>query len=66
MLADDVEVVIGVDTPKQAHTAAIVNRLGGVAATVDFAADLSGYRKVLARVAGCGGARGGGGGGAGG
>ena len=57
MLADQVEFVIGVDTHKQAHTAAVVDRVGGVAETFEFAADPTGYRKVLARVAARGGAR---------
>jgi len=57
MLADDVEWVIGVDTHKQAHTAAVVDRLGGVSETFEFCADPAGYRRVLARVAGRGGLR---------
>jgi transposase len=62
MLADQVEVVIGVDTHKEGHTAAIVDRFGGVAETFEFAANRAGYRLVLrragahdgARVWGCG------------
>ena len=57
MLADDVEFVVGVDTHKQAHTAAVVDRLGGVAETFEFTADPTGYRKVLGRVAVRGGIR---------
>jgi len=57
MLADDVEVVIGVDTHKQAHTAAVVDRVGGVSATFEFAANPTGYRKMLGRVAAHGGIR---------
>ncbi len=57
MLADDVEFVVGVDTHKQAHTAAVVDRLGGVSETFEFAADPAGYRSVLARVAAHGGTR---------
>ena len=57
MLADDVEWVIGVDTHKQAHTAAVVDRLGGVTETLEFTADPAGYRRVLARVSGRGGLR---------
>lgn len=57
MLADHVEFVIGVDTHKQAHTAAVVDRLGGVSETFEFPADPTGYRKVLARVESCGGMR---------
>ena len=52
MLADQVEVVIGVDTHKQTHTAAVVDRLGGVGATFEFTADRAGYRSVLRRVVG--------------
>jgi len=57
MLADQVEFVIGVDTHKQAHTAAVVDRLGGVSETFEFPADPTGYCKVLARVEACGGMR---------
>ena len=57
MLADDVEFVIGVDTHKQTHTAAVVDRLGGVGETFEFAADPAGYRRVLARVTAGGGIR---------
>jgi len=57
MLADDVEFVIGVDTHKQAHTAAVVDRLGGVAETFEFAANPTGYGRVLGRVAAHGGIR---------
>ena len=57
MLADDVEFVIGVDIHKQAHTAAVVDRLGGVAETFEFAANPTGYGRVLGRVAAHGGIR---------
>jgi len=57
MLADQVEFVIGVDTHKQAHTAAVVDRLGGVSETFEFPADPTGYHSVLARVEACGGSR---------
>ena len=57
MLADDVEWVIGVDTHKKAHTVAVVDRLGGVTETLEFAADPAGYRRVLARVSDRGGLR---------
>jgi transposase len=50
MLADGVEFVVGVDTHKQAHTAAMVDRLGGVGETFEFSADPSGYRSALGRV----------------
>jgi len=51
MLADQVDVVIGVDTHKECHTAAIVDRFGGVAETFEFGANRAGYRSVLQRVA---------------
>ncbi|MEE9206385.1 MAG: IS110 family transposase [Acidimicrobiia bacterium] len=57
MLADGVEFVIGVDTHKQTHTAAVVDRLGGVGETFEFAADPTGYREVLGRMAAHGGTR---------
>ncbi len=50
MLADGVEFVVGVDTHKQAHTAAMVDRLGGVGETFEFPADPAGYRSALGRV----------------
>jgi len=57
MLADGVEFVIGVDTHKQTHTAAIVDRLGGVSKTFEFSAGPAGYREVLGRVTAPGGVR---------
>ena len=57
MLADGVEFVVGVDTHKQAHTAAVVDRLGGVGETFEFSADPAGYRSVLGRVTAHGGTR---------
>ncbi len=51
MLADQVEFVVGVDTHKQSHTAAMVDRLGGVSETLEFGADPAGYRMVLDWVA---------------
>ncbi|NQV05747.1 IS110 family transposase [bacterium] len=57
MLADQIEFVVGVDTHKHTHTAAIVDRLGGVSETLEFPADPSGYRGVLARMGACGGSR---------
>jgi hypothetical protein len=57
MLADGVEFVVGVDTPKQSHTAAMVDRLGGVSETLEFGADPAGYRSVLSRVEAHGGVR---------
>ncbi len=57
MLADGVELVIGVDTHKHAHTAALVDRVGGVTETFEFPADPAGYRRALGRVAAHGGVR---------
>jgi len=57
MLPDSVELVVGIDTHKEAHTAAVVDRLGGVSETFEFPADPAGYRKVLGRVAGGGAVR---------
>lgn len=54
MLADTVELVVGVDTHKEAHTAAIVDRLGGVVESFEFTADSGGYRRAVARVAAVG------------
>jgi transposase len=47
MLAELVEVVIGVDTHKDTHTAAVVDaRTGGVLARVTVAADPDGYAEL--------------------
>lgn len=51
MLADGVELVIGVDTHKTSHTAAVVDRFGRVAKTFEFTANPAGYRKALSQVA---------------
>jgi transposase len=48
MLADDVEVVIGVDTHKHSHTAAAVGRTGAVFEQITVAADPGGCRRLLA------------------
>ena len=50
MLTDHVDVVIGVDTHKDTHTAAIVDRFGGVLEVFEFPANRAGYRSALARV----------------
>jgi hypothetical protein len=47
MLAERVDFVIGVDTHREAHTAAVVNTSGSVQADVAVPADAFGYRKVL-------------------
>ena len=49
MLAELVEVVIGVDTHKDTHTAAVLEtRTGGVVARVTVAADPDGYAELIA------------------
>ena len=49
MLADTVELVIGVDTHKQTHTAAVVTATtGAVIAQATAAATPAGYRQLLA------------------
>ena len=48
MLADQVDVVIGVDTHKRTHTAAVVTPTGGLLDHVTVAADASGAKRVLA------------------
>jgi transposase len=51
MLADLVEVVIGVDTHKDTHTAAVLNaRTGGVLARATVPADPDGYAELVALV----------------
>jgi len=50
MLAEDIAHVIGVDTHKASHTAAIVDRLGGVLASTTIATDAFGQRRLLAWV----------------
>jgi transposase len=49
MLADETDFVIGVDTHRDRHSAAIVNATGGVLEELELAASGSGYRSVLAR-----------------
>ncbi len=49
MLADETDFVIGVDTHRDRHSAAIVNATGGVLEELDLAASSGGYRNVLAR-----------------
>src|SRR5512147_1499536 len=49
MLADLVEVVIGVDTHKDTHTAAVLDtRSGGVLARTTVSADPDGYAELVA------------------
>ena len=47
MLADQVDHVIGVDTHRDSHSAAIVNRSGAVEADTSVATDAFGYRRLL-------------------
>ena len=48
MLAEQCDVVVGVDTHRDTHTAAFVDRLGGVGDTLVITADQRGYRSLLA------------------
>ena len=48
MLADQVDAVIGVDTHKESHTAAVVEPTGGVVAHLTVPSDAFGARRVLA------------------
>src|SRR6185312_12494053 len=48
MLAEQCDVVVGVDTHRDTHTAAFVDRLGGVGDTLVITADTRGYRSLLA------------------
>ncbi len=48
MLADQVDVVVGVDTHKHTHTAAAVSATGAVLDHVTVAADPKGYRQLVA------------------
>jgi transposase len=48
MLADQVDVVIGVDTHKTSHTAAVVEPTGGVVAHLTVPSDALGAKRVLA------------------
>jgi transposase len=48
MLADEVDVVIGVDTHKHTHTAASVSSTGAVLEQVTVAADPAGCRRLMA------------------
>jgi len=46
MLADRIDYVIGIDCHKNTHTAAVVDQLGGLLATVTVATNGSGYREL--------------------
>jgi hypothetical protein len=55
MLADQIDVVIGVDTHRDRHALAVVGaRTGEVLAELSIDADPAGYRQALARVEGLG------------
>ena len=47
-LAKDIDYVIGVDTHKDSHTAAVVNVTGGLISALDVTATEVGYRRLLA------------------
>jgi transposase len=47
IVTDHAELVIGVDTHKHTHTAAFVDRLGGVRAMLEIEANAAGYRQLL-------------------
>jgi transposase len=57
MLADDTDYVIGVDTHRDQHAAAIVNGTGGVLEELVVEAAQAGYRELLARARACAGGR---------
>jgi transposase len=44
---DDVEVVLGVDTHKDAHVAAVISKLGALLGTRSFPTTARGYRQLL-------------------
>jgi transposase len=48
MLAEQIDFVIGVDTHKDSHTAAIVTPVGGLVAHLKSAAEAAGYTQLLA------------------
>lgn len=48
VLAKDIDYVIGVDTHKNSHSAAVVNATGGVVSALDVTASEAGYRRLLA------------------
>ena len=48
MLAERIDAVIGVDTHKASHTAAVVTPTGGVAAHLTVPSDTAGSKRVLA------------------
>ena len=48
MLAEDIDVVIGVDTHKLTHTAAVLSSTGAVLERVTVSADPKGYRQLIA------------------
>lgn len=48
MLANDIDYVIGVDTHKDSHSAAVVNATGGVISALEVTASEAGYRRLLA------------------
>ncbi len=47
-LAEQIDFVVGVDTHKHTHTAAVVTPTGGVVAQLTVAADAGGYARSVA------------------
>ena len=47
MLAEELEFVIGVDTHKHSHGAAVLSKIGGVIASAEIDAKESGYRYLI-------------------
>lgn len=47
VLAKDIDYVIGVDTHKESHSAAVVNVTGGVISALDVTATEAGYKRLL-------------------
>lgn len=47
-LAQEIDYVVGVDTHKDSHSAAVVNATGGVISALDVIASEAGYRRLLA------------------
>jgi transposase len=48
VLANDIDYVIGVDTHKDSHSAAVLNATGGVISALDVTTSEAGYRRLLA------------------
>jgi len=48
MLANKVDYVIGVDTHKDSHSAAVLSASGGVVSSLEVTASQAGYERLLA------------------